>query len=552
MTLRQRPRRLCLNLGLFARLRRAFQQLQPFAVVLGDAPGRILHAQQASRLGCRNLTRSLGQLGQRGAALNDPGLALLPGQRVLCRLRQTTQDDGQGNAADRQRVQDAAGRQEDQCLALRKQRAIVEQQGHRQRTGQRDGAADTCQGSRQGLPHRGWRAALASHVGAPDLAVHAHPQPDPAQGQQCQRDHQRLRQRPPPIAAGRDQRFANDLRQLQAQQQENRSVEDRFDQRPQTLRADALGDKILPLQVRDVDRDASRDRGQNARRAHPLANHVGRERQQNEQQGHLHRHHVAQAARHGIAQPGEPPAHRRAQRASAQSRPQKFAGRRGPRERTGHGGGNGKLQGDQPRGVVEHGLAIKHMTGSRRHAQSARDGAHRHRVGGGEHGGEREGHAQRHLGQHPVNQVAHARQGEKHQPQRCREDGPHQGKQLAFRDTGAIGKQQRRHEQKQKDFRIQPYVHPPVRPGQRNPHGDLDQGQRNGRQIASDNASQRRQQKDQEDQLDGLHRQTVVCQRPQARQARPGLNVRRACRAAAAPASRPRAPARRSPRRPHR
>ncbi|MNF88359.1 hypothetical protein D3C84_708520 [compost metagenome] len=76
-----------------------------------------------------------------------------------------------------------------------------------------------------------------------------------------------------------------------------------------------------------------------------------------------------------------------------------------------------------------------------------------------------------------MNEVTSADHGKQHQPHRQGQDRTAQAPEIAFGHAPAIGKQQRRQEQKQKQFRIQGHMQPQCRPGQQGPGGDLHQRQ---------------------------------------------------------------------------
>ncbi|MNL75105.1 hypothetical protein D3C87_2008540 [compost metagenome] len=77
-----------------------------------------------------------------------------------------------------------------------------------------------------------------------------------------------------------------------------------------------------------------------------------------------------------------------------------------------------------------------------------------------------------------MNEIAGTDHGEQHQADGQGQDRSAQMPELALGHAPTVGKQQRRQEQKKKQFGIQRHMQPEGRPGQQGTRGDLHQWQR--------------------------------------------------------------------------
>ncbi|MNJ64789.1 hypothetical protein D3C77_607650 [compost metagenome] len=106
------------------------------------------------------------------------------------------------------------------------------------------------------------------------------------------------------------------------------------------------------------------------------------------------------------------------------------------------------------------------------------NGRYRYGVGWRQHRGQGKGHRQRDARQNPVNEVPGTHHGKQHQAYRQCQDRPAQAPQITLGHAPAIGKQQRRQEQEEEQFRVQRYVQPQGRPCQQSAGANLHQRQR--------------------------------------------------------------------------
>ena len=444
----------------------------------------LAHRRHAARLACQTFFAHGGRLAGR---------------------RQVSEDQGQGHAAQHQREQNRAGGQKDQHAARGEGLAVVQQNRHGQRTGQRHRAANAGEGGGQIQQCRWALGHLAGMVGAAQRTVHAQRDPDPAQQQQRARNGGDVADQNPPFVPGFMQRHADDRGQLQAQQQKDGTVERGFDQAPGACGLQALAHVAAAVEIAEVGRDARSHGGQNAGDADLLAHDVGGKGQQHQQQHHLRGGHVAQTAGDGTARMAESPAEQRADGQTASGHPDEILGDRTPRECAGQRRGNREFQCHQTGRVVEQRLAFEDVHGLVGHAQIARDGRDGDRIGGRDHGGQREGDGQRNLGNHPVDEIAQTEYREHHQTEGQQQDGAGQREELALGNAPTVGEQQRRNEQQHEQFGVEGDVQSGLWPGDGCAERNLNQWKRNGADVAGNNARQRAKHQDKQDGFDGVH-----------------------------------------------
>ncbi|MPM74216.1 hypothetical protein SDC9_121201 [bioreactor metagenome] len=236
-----------------------------------------------------------------------------------------------------------------------------------------------------------------------------------------------------------------------------------------------------------------------------FAHDVGGKRQQHQQQHHLRGGHVAQAAGDGAARVAEAPAEQRAHGQTTGGHPHEVLRHGRPRQCAGERCSHRKFQRHQTRCVVEQRFAFQHVHGLVGHAQVAGDGRHGHGIGGRDHGGQRKGHGQRHLGNHPIDQVAQAKYRDQHQPEGQQQDRPGEREELALGNAPSVGKQQWRNEQQHEQLRVERDVQTALWPGNDRAEGDLYEWQGDGADVAGNDARERAEQKDKQDGFDSVH-----------------------------------------------
>ncbi|MNT21963.1 hypothetical protein D3C72_1573270 [compost metagenome] len=139
------------------------------------------------------------------------------------------------------------------------------------------------------------------------------------------------------------------------------------------------------------------------------------------------------------------------------------------------------------------------------HAQVAGDGRYRHCVGRRDDGGQGKSHGERHLWNHPVDQVAQTDHRKQHQPECQFQNRLVQRKELALGNTPAVGKQQRRNEQQHEQAGIEINVQAILGPRQHSPQHDLYQRQRNGSDVSRNDAGDGADHQHEQDSFNGMH-----------------------------------------------
>ena len=483
------------------------QQLDAVAVLLGNAPGHLLVLGQPLGAVLLGLVLGQGQAGNGRLAGGGAGQALFVLGLGVFHRRNAAQQQRQHDAAQHQGEQNRPCGQKDEQIALGKDAAIGQMGGNRQRSGQRHRTANARHGGGQGEQSAGALDHAALAVRLVQRAAHAQHQPGPAQRQQGARDGGHIAQQQPDIAVRcAAQRLANDRGQLQPQQQKDGPVKSGLDHAPGAFGLQAFRDEVAAVQIGKIGSYTRSHGGQNTRHSYVFAHDIRRKGQQNQEQHHLRGGHIAHAAGDHVAPTAKAPAHQSAQPQAAHRHPGEILGGVFPAERTGgQRGGDSKFQCHQARGIVQQRLALQQVHGFAGHAQVARNGRDGHRIGGRDHGGQGKGHGQRNAGNQPVNEVAQAKYGDEHQAKGQQQNRLGQGKKFALGNAPAVGKQQRRNEQQQKQLGVKGNVQAILRPGNQRPQGNLNQRQGNGPHVTRGNAGQGPQHQYQQDGFDSVH-----------------------------------------------
>lgn len=266
----------------------------------------------------------------------------------------------------------------------------------------------------------------------------------------------------------------DDVGQLQAQQQKDQTVEGELQQRPDAAVEQARAG-LARQQVEPALHHPRRHRRENAGNAQALGQHISGKRQQQ------HEHHVSgrvvpAAGDHPGAQAPDQPAQGHTNGQAADSDQNKGQAGLSEGEHPGDRRRQGELEGHQARGIVHQRLALEHVHQGRRQAVLG-DGRDRYGVGRRQHRGQGKGHRQRNAGQDPVNEIAGTDHSKQHQADRQGQNRAAQPPEVTLGHPPAIGKQQRRQEQKQKQFRVQGHVQAQGRPCQQGAGGNLHQRQ---------------------------------------------------------------------------
>ena len=197
-----------------------------------------------------------------------------------------------------------------------------------------------------------------------------------------------------------------------------------------------------------------------------FGNQVRGERQQ-EQQDDLRRRFITTPAAKEAQRASVQPAHYEAREDTANRHLEEFQGRAAyGKDHRAHGNRHGKLQGDQARGVVHQRLALQNAHDFLWNAPFTHNAGQRHGVGRRQHGSQRKGGDERDPWYGPVDQETNPDHGDDHQRQRQAEDLSPVLQKFARRRFPAIGKQQRRDKQHEKQFRIELHVQTERRPRQ--------------------------------------------------------------------------------------
>ena len=138
-----------------------------------------------------------------------------------------------------------------------------------------------------------------------------------------------------------------------------------------------------------------------------------------------------------------------------------------------HRHGDGKLQRDQTGGVVHQRFALKDAHDFLRYAPLPHNAGKGNSIGWRKDGGQRKGWDKRYPRHQPVNHKSNADHRDQHQRQRKAEDLSPMLEKLTRWRLPAIGKEQRRDEQHQKQLRIEFHMQTKRRPRQQGADGDL-------------------------------------------------------------------------------
>ena len=372
---------------------------------------------------------------------------------------------------------------------MRKAKRGLARRRQREHRRQGDRAADASHRHRQAAAQRRLRGTATVQPRVRPAHRERHPDPQQPQRGQRQGDQQhRLRQPPRRQRIGAHQRQGalDDLRQLQSEQQEDDAVEQEADHRPDDLMAHA-NLRADAADAGTVERDPGGDHGEDAGRVGPLGRKVGGERQHRDQ-GDVGRRRIERAPRQqGRGLAGQP-AQCDPRADAAGHHDDEGAGRAEHREAAAHRRKNGKPETDQSGGIVEQRLAGQDMQEASRCGAALEDGAHRDRIGGRQHGRQREACRERHVGFQPMDEPAAGERAEQHQPEGKGQDHAAECAQRPHRHLVGVGEQQWRDEQQHEHVRLQPK--PKAGEVDQHPDGDLQQRQRDA-DGPGDQAAQR-------------------------------------------------------------
>ena len=525
-TLMHHFRRIALGLGGIGDAR-VIQQVNAVAVLLRDTPHHLLVLGHPLLVVLLQVFFGHRQADNRRLARRRARKALFLLRFGVFMRGHAAQNQGQADGTQHQREQDHASGQKDQQVTLRERGAITQRHGDRQGRSQRDRTANTSHGGGKIEQFGGSFGHLSFLVRLAQCALHANGNPQPAHEQQRERNGRHIAQQCPPFMAGVQDGSAHDGRQLQAQQQEDGPVESGFHHAPGALGLQPLRDEIGAIQISKIGSNTRSHCGQNARNANFFTHDVRGKRQQHQQQHHLGCGHIAHPAGDGVTGIAETPAHGSAHAQAAQGHPHEVLGDIAPREHASEHRRHGKLHGHQTRCIVEQRFAFQHVHGLVRHAQVARDGRYSHCIGGRDHGSQCKRHQQRHAGNHPVDEITQTNDREQHQHQCQQQDGLGQSKKFTLGDTPAVGKQQWRNEEQHEQLRVKRNVQALLGPGDQRTDGNLNQGQRDGSDIARSDTRKGTQHQHEQDGFNSMHRTFLgVHSRASVRRAqRPWVNI---------------------------
>jgi hypothetical protein len=297
--------------------------------------------------------------------------------------------------------------------------------------------------------------------------------------------------------------------QLRAQHDEDHAIQDQLHRIPHGLALGARGGQRAADQVGVMHGHARRGGGQDARAVDLLGTEVGGERDQDADED-LQARLFANLAHQPFIRQAHAPRDGQADDDAAARFLQETQRGGADGKAARHHGAHGKREADQARGVVEQGFAFEDVHQARRDGIAGGDRRDGHGVRRRQDGAEREGDGQRHAGDQPVDEKAHAQHGKQHQADGQHQDRARVGKEGALGDAPAIEKQQRGNEEQKENVGVERYLH--AKQGQSRAAGDLDQGQRQlDPARAGEKAAQDDGQHENEDDGNGMHEGAAAC-----------------------------------------